>query len=57
MRISQSQPQAAAKITGMLLEMEDAELLDLLESPRALSDKIAEAVGVLAQAVDTGSNR
>ena len=47
--VSQSQPKLAGKITGMLLEMDNGELLVLLEQPDALAMKIQEALQVLEE--------
>ncbi|NXF83770.1 EPAB protein, partial [Sclerurus mexicanus] len=48
-------PSLAGKITGMLLEIDNSELLLLLESPESLHSKMEEAVTVLRahQATDT----
>ncbi|KAL0374978.1 UNVERIFIED_CONTAM: Polyadenylate-binding protein 7 [Sesamum radiatum] len=45
--VSQHKPDLAAKITGMLLEMDNSELLLLLDSPGSLAAKVEEAVEVL----------
>ncbi|KAH9484350.1 Polyadenylate-binding protein, cytoplasmic and nuclear [Psilocybe cubensis] len=47
MRIVPSQPELAGKITGMLLEMDNTELLQLLEAPEAMNAKVNEALVVL----------
>ncbi|KAH7553627.1 hypothetical protein JRO89_XS12G0035600 [Xanthoceras sorbifolium] len=45
--VEKHQPDLVAKITGMLLEMDNSELLLLLESPESLAAKVDEAVQVL----------
>ena len=52
--VDQLEPDYAAKVTGMLLEMDQTEVLHLLESPDALKAKVAEAMEVL-QNVQQGS--
>merc|ERR1719253_1525267 len=45
--ISRQYPDLAGKITGMMLEMDNAELLHLLEDQKALDLKVDEARRVL----------
>uniref|UniRef100_A0A9J7ZLP9 Polyadenylate-binding protein n=1 Tax=Cyprinus carpio carpio TaxID=630221 RepID=A0A9J7ZLP9_CYPCA len=45
--IQASHPTLAGKITGMLLEIDNSELLHMLESPESLHSKVEEAVAVL----------
>ncbi|CAI9762105.1 unnamed protein product [Fraxinus pennsylvanica] len=55
--VSQQKPDLAAKITGMLLEMDNSELLLLLESPDSLVTKVEEAVQILKLSKDKVSNQ
>jgi polyadenylate-binding protein len=48
-QVAALQPDLAGKITGMLLEMDNGELLLLLESHDALAAKVDEAIQVLRQ--------
>ncbi|KAM9838559.1 polyadenylate-binding protein 1A-like isoform 2-T2 [Aulostomus maculatus] len=45
--IQNMHPGLAGKITGMLLEIDNSELLHMLESPESLRSKVDEAVAVL----------
>ncbi|KAJ7517030.1 hypothetical protein O6H91_21G009200 [Diphasiastrum complanatum] len=55
--VDQLEHDYAGKVTGMLLEMDQTEILHLIESPYALKSKVAEAMEILghAQAVVTVS--
>lgn len=48
-QIAELQPRLSGKITGMLLDMENTEILHLLESPEALTERVEEAVAVLRE--------
>merc|ERR1719502_2016982 len=48
--IAKYQPELAGKITGMMLEMDNSELLILLESETQLKSKVDEAMRVLESA-------
>ncbi|GJJ12112.1 hypothetical protein Clacol_006353 [Clathrus columnatus] len=47
MKIAAAQPDLSGKITGMLLEMDNTELLHMLENAEAMSQKVNEALAVL----------
>eukprot|EP01065_Artemidia_motanka_P002700 TRINITY_DN1126_c2_g3_i1.p1 TRINITY_DN1126_c2_g3~~TRINITY_DN1126_c2_g3_i1.p1 ORF type:complete len:584 (+),score=285.29 TRINITY_DN1126_c2_g3_i1:89-1753(+) len=46
-KIGETDPANAAKVTGMLLEMDNSEILNLLDSPDLLASKVKEANQVL----------
>jgi polyadenylate-binding protein len=45
--VDQLEHEHAGKVTGMLLEMDQTEVLHLIESPDALRSKVQEAIEVL----------
>merc|ERR1719240_1568247 len=45
--VAKFQPELAGKITGMMLEMDNSELLMLLESEAQMKNKVDEALRVL----------
>lgn len=55
-KIQELRPNQAAKITGMLLEMDTPEILHVLEDANMLRNKIDEAVAVLKQHSETSAN-
>ncbi|KAF2400871.1 polyadenylate binding protein [Trichodelitschia bisporula] len=52
-KIQERQPELAGKITGMLLEMENSELLNLISDDNALQMKVQEALNVYDEYVKT----
>ncbi|ORY62495.1 uncharacterized protein BCR38DRAFT_345745 [Pseudomassariella vexata] len=52
-KIQALQPELAGKITGMLLEMDNAELVNLIEDESALRAKVDEAMAVYDEYVKT----
>merc|ERR1719198_555950 len=50
-QIARINPELAGKITGMMLEMDNSELLMLLESEQQLRAKVEEAMRVLSSSV------
>ncbi|KAL8487547.1 hypothetical protein ACS0TY_024015 [Phlomoides rotata] len=53
--VDQLEHEHAAKVTGMLLEMDQTEVLHLLESPDALKEKVSEAMDVLRNVQQSSS--
>uniref|UniRef100_A0A7N0UUP2 Polyadenylate-binding protein n=1 Tax=Kalanchoe fedtschenkoi TaxID=63787 RepID=A0A7N0UUP2_KALFE len=54
--VKELEPEAAGKVTGMLLEMDQTEVLHLIESPDALKSKVGEAMEVLRKSNRQQSN-
>jgi polyadenylate-binding protein len=54
--VDQLEHDNAAKVTGMLLEMDQTEVLHLLESPDALKAKVEEAMDVLRKVAQQANN-
>jgi polyadenylate-binding protein len=52
-KIQRQHPELAGKITGMLLEMDNMELLALLDDEQALIAKVDEALSVYDEYVKT----
>ena len=44
--IQSLQPELAGKITGMLLEMENSEILHMLEDSASLNSKVSDRMGI-----------
>ncbi|CAM8981695.1 unnamed protein product [Rhodiola kirilowii] len=54
--VRELEPEAAGKVTGMLLEMDQGEVLHLIDSPEALKSKVDEAMDVLRKSTVQQSN-
>ncbi|KAL8730318.1 MAG: hypothetical protein Q9181_004705 [Wetmoreana brouardii] len=55
-KIQNMEPQLAGKITGMLLEMDNSELIQLIEDTDKLREKVNEALAVFNDYVKTQGN-
>lgn len=53
--VEQLEPNNAGKVTGMLLEMDETEVLHLIESPDALKMKVGEAMDILRQTSESNA--
>ncbi|KAK7352431.1 hypothetical protein VNO80_17853 [Phaseolus coccineus] len=53
--VEKLEPEAASRVTGMLLEMDQPEVLNLIESPDDLTEKVAEAMAALKQVEEQSS--
>lgn len=51
--VERLEPNNAGKVTGMLLEMDETEVLHLIESPDALKKKVGEAMDILRQSSES----
>ena len=48
---SHAPPQYVGKVTGMLLEMDNAELLHLMETPEDLKERVDDAIEAISAAM------
>jgi polyadenylate-binding protein len=53
--IFSNEPELAGKITGMLLEIDNDDLLRLIEDQESLNSKVSEAIAVLNEYSNQGT--